>query len=283
MYRIMTKSGKQWWTRPYEGKVFRHNAGEIICSDALTLLRSLRNECADIVFLDPPFNLGKKYGKDICITDRKSESEYLEYMTNIISRSSEILLQGGALYLYHMPKWAIRLASEIEKHLHFRHWIAISMKCGFARGKRLYPAHYALLYYTKGEPAAFNRPKIPLPLCRNCQKELKDYGGYRKYVENGVNLSDVWDDISPVRHNRNKHRSSNELPEKILERIIQISGRPNGLIVDPFAGTGTSLFMASKYKMQFVGCDADIDSVKIMNQRLLAGRDKPIQQRGSIR
>ena len=269
---IVKKSKKRWWMRPYEGVVYRHQAGEIICRDALIFLRSLRRECADIVFLDPPFNLGKKYGRNSNAGDRKTESEYLEYMTQIITRSAEILHHGGALYLYHIPKWAVRLAAVAEKHLQFRHWIAISMKSGFVRGKRLYPAHYALLYYTKGEPAAFSRPKIPLPLCRRCQKELKDYGGYRKYVENGINLSDVWDDISPVRHNRHKHRASNELPETILERVVKISGRPKGLLVDPFAGTGTSLFIASKLGMGFVGCDADCLSVQVINQRLLSSR-----------
>ncbi len=60
--------------------------------------------------------------------------------------------------------------SLLEQHLDFRHWIAISMKNGFVRGDHLYPAHYALLYYTKGKPESFNRPKVPKPICGALQE-----------------------------------------------------------------------------------------------------------------
>src|SRR2546422_6918695 len=94
----------------------------------------------------------------------------------------------------------------LQGELPFRHWIAISMKGGFARGQYLYPAHYALLYLTKGQPGRFHRPKIDPPHCKKCGALLKDYGGYKKFISNGINLSDIWDDVSPVRHNRYKHR-----------------------------------------------------------------------------
>jgi len=266
--KIVMKSRKKWWKRFYEGNVYRHKTGEIIRSDALKFLESLRNGCADIVFLDPPFNLGKRYGRNGRAADRKNEHEYLKYMKQIIKRSAEILRRGGVLYLYHIPKWAIQLAPVIEKHLQFRHWIAISMKNSFVRGKHLYPAHYALLYYTKGEPTVFNRPKIPLPLCRKCRKELKDYGGYRKYLGDGINLSDVWDDISPVRHSKYKHRSANELPQDITDRIVTISGVRGGLLIDPFVGSGTSLVSAIKQGMEFVACDSDRTSVAVAVKRI---------------
>jgi site-specific DNA-methyltransferase (adenine-specific) len=266
--KIVKKSRKWWWKRIYRGTVYRHKTGEIVLGDALTVLNSLRDRCADIIFLDPPFNLGKKYGRNSRAADRKNEVEYLKYMEQIIRRSAEVLRHGGALYLYHMPKCAIRLASIAEEHLKFRHWIALSMKNAFVRGRHLYPAHYALLYYTKGEPTVFNRPKIPLPLCRRCQKELRDYGGYRKYVGNGINLSDIWDDISPVRHNKYKHRSANELPQDITDRIVAISGVRGGLLIDPFVGSGTSLVSAIKQGVQFVACDLDSTSVVVAVKRI---------------
>ncbi len=201
---------RRWWKKIPPGKLFQHAKGDIVCSDALIFLNALKDSCADIVFLDPPFNLGKKYGKNGSRHDLKKESEYLKYMEKIISRSADILKPGGALYLYHIPKWAIRLSPFLEEDLNFRHWIAISMKNSFARGNRLYPAHYALLYYTKGKPASFTRPKIPKPICAKCKRDLRDYGGYKKYVANGINLSDVWDDTSPVRHKKSKTRVANE-------------------------------------------------------------------------
>jgi len=231
------------------------------------MLNALRDACADIVFLDPPFNLGKRYGKNGSNGDLKAEADYKAYMSAVISRSSEVLKNGGALYLYHIPKWAIRLSPYLEKNLDLRHWIAISMKNGFVRGRRLYPAHYSLLYYTKGKPAAFHRPKIPKPICARCKRELRDYGGYAKYVENGINLSDVWDDVSPVRHRRTKTRAANELPQLILDRVVAISGVTGGLMVDPFAGAGTAIAAAIDAKMRFVAGDCEIEYCELMHAR----------------
>ena len=74
----------------------------------------------------------------------------------------------------------------------FRHWIAVSMKGTFPRGRKLYPAHYALLYFTKGVPRIFNRDQVrlPIPKSRHCNKDVKDYGGHRKYLNPlGLNLN----------------------------------------------------------------------------------------------
>lgn len=265
----LNQSGREWWKSIYRGSIYHHAQGEIVCDDALHCLNSLRESCADIVFLDPPFNLGKRYGKNGSHHDRQKESEYLDYMEKVIARSTIVLKAGGALYLYHIPKWAIRLSPYLEQQLDFRHWIAISMKNGFVRGDYLYPAHYTLLYYTKGKPAAFNRPKVPKPICARCKKDLRDYGGYREYVAHGINLSDVWDDVSPVRHRKTKSRTANELPFVIPERVITISGHSGGLVVDPFAGSGTTILAAIAAGMQFVGADCQVEYCELMHNRVL--------------
>lgn len=264
----MKESRCRWWQGTYKGSIYRHKQGEIVCDDALHVLNSLREKCADIVFLDPPFNLGKRYGKNGSHHDKKKESEYLQYMEKVISRSATILKDGGALYLYHIPKWAIRLSPFLEEHLDFRHWIAISLKNGFVRGDYLYPAHYALVYYTKGKPGTFKRPKVPKPICARCKKDLRDYGGYKKYVEDGINLSDVWDDVSPVRHRKAKTRTANELPLIIPKRAFAISGCSGGLIVDPFAGSGTTIIAALEADMHFVAADSQDEYYELMHSRL---------------
>lgn len=261
-------ANRRWWKSKPPGPVFRNVNGDIVCADALDCLNALADECADIVFLDPPFNIGKPYGKNGSKGDKKKEEEYLDYMQRVITRSAQILKDGGALYLYHIPKWAIRLAPYLENELVFRHWIAISMKNSFVRGNHLYPAHYALLYYTKGKPALFLRPKVPRPICAKCKKDLRDYGGYKKYVAAGINLSDVWDDVSPVRHRTTKTRIANELPLVIPKRIISISGKKMGLIVDPFAGSGSAPVAAVSAGMRFIACDSEEEYCELIASRL---------------
>jgi site-specific DNA-methyltransferase (adenine-specific) len=259
---------QEWWKITPPGTLIQHPSGDIVLADALEFLCALKEECADIIFLDPPFNLGKTYGKNGSKHDQKKEADYLAYMEKVVSKSAQVLKKGGALFLYHIPKWAILIASYLEEYLDFRHWIAISMKNGFVRGEHLYPAHYALLYYTKGAPAVFNRPKIPKPICARCRKDLRDYGGYKAFVADGINLSDVWDDISPVRHKKIKTRVANELPLVIPERVVAISGQKNGLFIDPFAGSGTAIVAAIAQQMKFVACDTESEYCTLIFDRL---------------
>ena len=243
--------------------------GTILCGDAYEFLEAMKSNSCDLIFLDPPFNLGKKYCKKYPKLDMKPEQEYKEWFKKILDESIRVLQPGGTLFLYHIPKWAMHFGAYLEDKLNFFHWITISMKNGFVRGNRLYPAHYSLLMYTKGKPNIFNRPKLKPVACRHCGGYIKDYGGYKSIIENkGINLSDVWDDVSPIRHQSKKNRAANELPEIIFERIFQMSGTPNNLYIDPFAGSGSGVIFASKYGMKFKCCDILMDNCHIINDRL---------------
>jgi site-specific DNA-methyltransferase (adenine-specific) len=202
--------------------------------------------------------------------DSTNEAQYFRFMSQILSEASRVLAPGGALFLYHLPKWAMILGRQVGRRLEFRHWIAVSMKNGFVRGRRLYPAHYALLYFTKGEPRVFKRPKVPIQLCRHCQKPVKDYGGYSHFVKNGINVSDIWDEFSPVRHKKRKHRKANELPIGLLRRVVAMSGRPRGVLVDPFVGTGTSLVAAVERRMTFLAADREASACTVAAKRVRA-------------
>jgi site-specific DNA-methyltransferase (adenine-specific) len=243
--------------------------GKIVNGEALDFLRSIESDTASIVFLDPPFNLGKKYSDFRPTSDRLSESKYRTWMVDVLVECARILKPGGVLYLYHLPMWAMRLGSTLEGFLNFRQWIAISMKNGFAPPNRLYPAHYALLSFSKGTPATFRRPKLKPAKCRHCGEIVKDYGGYLPLIlSKGINLSDVWDDLSPVRHAKYKFRSANELPKALFSRIFEMSGERGGLYVDPFGGGGSGVVAAVHYGMRFETCDIVVANCRLMRDRL---------------
>ena len=139
----------------------------------------------------------------------------------------------------------------------FRHWIAVSMLGTFPRGNKLYPAHYALLYFTKGTPKTFNRVRLPIPTCRHCHKDIKDYGGHRKYLNPaGLNLTDFWEDTSPARHTKNKSRwHINELKPTIPERCIEISTNVGDIVLDPFGGGGSTYITAERLHRHWIGTE----------------------------
>lgn len=246
--------------------VFTTQLGQLYHADCLTLLPNIESETVDTVFADPPFNLGKQYGHRV--DDNRPDGEYLAWCREWLSECIRVLRPGGALFVYNLPKWNIPLGAFLqqEQGLTFRHWIAVDIKFGLPIPGRLYPSHYSLLYYTKGKPKTFSRPRVPIPVCRHCGGEIKDYGGHRnKLNPEGLNLTDVWTDIPPVRHKSTKHRQGNELSVKLLKRVLEISTNLNDLVLDPFGGGGSTYEAAERMGRRWIGCEIQ-DCEPIINR-----------------
>jgi len=228
--------------------------GILFSADCLEVFKHVKDNSVDCIFADPPFNLGKEYGKGI--TDDLSEDAYLEWSYTWLTECVRILTPGGSLFVYNIPKWLIYFGNFLMSKMTFRHWIALTMKNTYPRGKNLYPAHYGVLYFTKGEPRVFHKVRTPIPVCRHCGKDIKDYGGHRdKLNKKGLSLTDFWEDTSPVRHRKYKTRVANELKPMIPERAILTSTDPGDIVLDPFGGGGSTYQMAEKHDRNWVGIE----------------------------
>ena len=237
--------------------VLHTNLGLLYRTDCMNLLSSIQDGAIDCIFADPPFNLGKDYGQGQG-RDLLQKNEYLDWCRTWIKEAIRVLKPGGAFFIYMLPRWAFHLAGFLEERgMNFRHWIALCMKGTFPRGKRLYPAHYAILYFTKGLPAVFNRVRLPIPKCRHCGGDIKDYGGHRKYLNPlGLNLTDFWEDTAPARHSKFKTRwHINELKPMISERCLAIATLPDQIVIDPFGGGGSTYEAAQTLRRYWLGTE----------------------------
>jgi site-specific DNA-methyltransferase (adenine-specific) len=230
--------------------------GELYQGDCLTFLKTLPSNSIDLVFADPPFNLNKEYKSKM--DDNISNLSYLSWCEDWLDECVRVLKYGGSLYLWNLPKWNTYFSTFLNDRLIFKNWIATDMKFSLPISGRLYPSHYSLLYYTKGiKPNVFHPDRLPLDLCKKCYREIKDYGGYKsKLNPKGINITDVWTDIPPVRHKSHKRREgANELSVKLLDRIIEMSSNENDLIFDPFGGSGTTYAVAEIKKRKWLGIE----------------------------
>ena len=256
--------------RPVE-PAYRTALGALFHGDCAVVLPAIRDEVVDTVFADPPFNLGKQYrgGTD----DQRGDHEYFDWCCAWLRECVRILKPGGALFVYHLPRWNILLGAYLhELGMEFRHWIAVEITAGFPIVGKLYPSHYGLLYFTKGKPRVFRRIRTPMQRCRHCGGEVKDYGGHRGAMNpRGVTLKDVWTDIPPVRHwkYKTKNRRANALSTKLLDRVVEMSTRPGDLVVDPFDGSGTTSAVCEAKARRWIGIE--IDYVDEIIDRLRGG------------
>lgn len=271
----------KWHARPFDhSPLFRDDSiephwvsglGALFADDCMRVLPSIHEEVVDTVFADPPFNLGKLYGKNT--NDKLPDHRYIEWCKAWLRECVRVLKPGGALFVYNLPKWNIPLGSYLgELGMEFRHWVAIEISACLPIPGRLHPSHYSLLYYTKGKPKTFRRIRTPIQTCRHCGGEVKDYGGHRGAMNpRGVTLKDVWTDIPPVRHwkFKSKQRAANALSTKLLDRVVELSTEPGDLVLDPFGGSGTTFVVCEAKHRHWIG--TEIDFAQAIVDRLETG------------
>ncbi|MBI3853046.1 MAG: site-specific DNA-methyltransferase [Verrucomicrobia bacterium] len=239
---------------------------KILRGDCLKLLRTLPDECVDVCFADPPFNLEKKYGK---YKDRLELDEYLAWCEAWITELVRVTKPTGSIFLHNLPKWLTYYAAILNRLAHFRHWIswdAMSMPLG----KTLLPAHYGIIFYTKAARGyKFFEIRAPHKRCRLCNGFLKDYGGKKDQMHAFGNLvSDVWTDIHRIKHNKRRDEHPCQLPVHLLERVILMSTDPGDVVLDPFLGTGTTAIAAKALGRHYIGMELDETYVRIAKQKL---------------
>jgi len=230
--------------------------GRLYQGDCMDLMPTLDSDSMDMIFADPPFNLNKLYPSSI--NDNLKTEGYLEWCEEWLTECIRLLKPGGALFVWNLPRWNVEIAAFLNGRLTFVHWIAVDIKYSLPIQRRLYPSHYSLLYYVKGPQArVFHPDRLPMQTCPHCAGDLRDYGGYKaKMNPKGVNLSDVWWDVSPVRHAKYKRRNgANELPLKVLDRVIEISTDEDDVVFDPFGGAGTTYMAAELKRRRWIGIE----------------------------
>jgi len=250
------KSAKSGKKHAIPSPKFSTKQGKLYRCDCLHLMQYMEADSVDLIFADPPFNLDKLYPSGM--DDDLKTHEYLHWCEQWLAECARVLRPGGSLLVWNLPKWNTHLASFLNHRLTFRHWISVDIKYSLPIASRLYPSHYALLYYCKGpKPRVFHPDRMPMPVCPHCCRDLRDYGGYKsKMNPKGVNLADVWTDIPPVRHAKYKRRkSANELSVRLLDRVIEMASDRGDVVFDPFGGSGTTYAVAEIKGRKWIGCE----------------------------
>ena len=140
---------------------FETSLGSLYQGDCLSVLADYESDCADLVFADPPFNLNKLYPSGM--DDNVKTETYLDWCQKWIEECIRILKPGGALLIWNLPRWNAALGGFLDGRMTFRHWIAVDIKYTLPIQKRLYPSHYALTYYIKGDkPNTFHADRLSM-------------------------------------------------------------------------------------------------------------------------
>jgi site-specific DNA-methyltransferase (adenine-specific) len=175
----------------------------------------------------------------------------------------------GSIMVHNIPKWLTYYAAFLNDIADFRHWIAWDAMSS-PLGKSLMPNHYGILYYAKDKKLnKYYDLRHPHKRCRKCNVLAKDYGGKKELLHPfGPLVSDVWTDLHRLRHAKRRDEHPCQLPETVLERLILMTTDEGETVLDPFAGTGTTLIAAKKLGRRYIGIELEANYVEIAERKL---------------
>ena len=209
------------------------------------------------------------------------DSSLAAYLVNMAVRllaMRRVLANTGSIYLHCDPTashYLKLLMDAIFGQRHFRNEIIwrIGWVSGYKTQKRGWIRnHDVILYYVKTSEAvnAFNKEYIPYPQ-GYVRRDGQPPKGKGVPMEDTWNCSaaDVLNSIMIMSFSGEKRGYPTQKPVALLERIIKASSPPQGLVLDPFCGCGTTLHAAEKHGRQWIGVDISKFSVGLMRDRIL--------------
>ena len=262
----------------------------LVHGDARDLGAEVANGSADLAYLDPPFKVEKSFGArqgkghrvrgEVAYDDTwESLASYLAWLEERVAAVRELLSDRGTLWL-HLDQRAVHEAKVLCDRLFGRPqfrgeviWVpgnGSKSKSGPGIG------HQTLLLYARGKEPIWNGkdPALREPFAATSQAmhfQRADADGrryrdrivngktYRYYADEGRAIGSVWTDCPAMVANTPLLAEGTgyptQKPLKLLDRIVRATSDVGSLVLDPFAGSGTTLVAAAAAERRFAGSD----------------------------
>jgi DNA modification methylase len=267
----------------------------IVQGDNLEFLRRMKAGSVPLIYIDPPFNTGKRQARTQIKTVRDAAGDrmgfggrryrtevlkvqaggsgygdhfddFLGFLRPRLEQAYRVLSATGSLFFhidYREVHYCKVMLDEIFGRQCFQNEIIWAYDYG-ARAKKRWPAkHDNILWYTKDpEQYTFN-----LDECDRIPYMAPGLVGAKKAAR-GKTPTDVWwhTIVSPT--GKEKTGYATQKPLGVLERIVKVHSNPGEKVLDFFAGSGTTGEAAAKHGREFVMVDESDDAVAVMKKRL---------------
>ncbi|MBU0489357.1 MAG: KilA-N domain-containing protein [Bacteroidetes bacterium] len=253
-----------------------------LCGDLLDMLVKLPSGIADLIIIDPPYNLDKNFNG--FKFKSSSNDDYLNYLRSWFPNVVNLLKENGSLYLCGDWKCTSALQQVMEENLTVLNRITWQREKGRGALSNWKNGMEDIWFGVKNKndyyfdvEAVKQKRKVLAPYKENGKP--KDW----EETENGnfrlTYPSNFWDDISiPYWSMPENTDHPTQKPEKLIAKLILASCPIDGVVLDPFLGSGTSSVVAKKLKRNYIGIEMNEEYGIWAEKRLeMAGNDNAIQ------
>lgn len=253
-----------------------------INADLLTALPLLPDEFADLIIIDPPYNLTKNFGGKV-FNERK-DSAYEEYLETWFSSVCKKLKSNGSLYLCGDWKCTAALQRVMEKELTVLNRITWQREKG--RGaKANWKNGMEDIWFGVKDPDSYYFNLDAVKIKRRVIAPYREGGkggkpkDWEESEEGNFRLtcpSNFWDDISvPFWSMPENTDHPTQKPEKLYAKLILASSKPGDLVFDPFLGSGTASVVAKKLGRHWCGIELCEEYCLLAEKRLELAESNP--------
>ena len=257
---------------------------KLILGENLDILKTIKNEGIDLIYIDPPFFSNRNYevifGDEAEIRSFEDRWEggvnvYVEWMKERVTELYRVLKPTGSFYLHcdwHASHHLRVMLDEVFGAKHFQNEIIWAYRTGGATQKRWSRKHDNIYFYTKTDNYTFNpqKEKSYMGVDYNTGNKnvvlYDDKDGLGKYTL--VNAKDWWEIGMMATSSKERLGYPTQKPEALLEKIIKASSNKGNIVLDSFCGCGTSLAVAQKLNRHWVGIDISPTAIKLVERRL---------------
>ncbi len=255
--------------------------GKLHRGDCVAGMKKLAAGSVQLAFADPPFNIGYEYDE---YDDRQEAEAYLDWSEQWIGQVHRVLADDGTFWLAIGDEYAAELKVISQKiGFHCRSWVIWYYTFGVNCQKKFNRSHAHLFHFVKDpKQFTFNDEAIRVPSARqlvyrdkraNPRGRLPDDTWILRpqdVPEGGFAADDdTW--YFPRVAGTFKERAGFhgcQMPEQLLGRIVRVSSNEGDVVMDPFAGSGTTLIVAKKLARAWVGFELSKDYATRVRTRL---------------
>lgn len=253
----------------------------LICGDANAILKKLPEASFDLLFADPPYNLNKAFGKEKFAS--VSMDGYEAWLDSWLGLCVPLLKDTASVYICGDWRSSAAIQRVGSRYFKLRNRITWEREKGRGAKANWKNAAEDIWFFTVSDDFTFNldavkqRRRVIAPYRENGKpkdwNESED-GNYRD-----THPSNLWTDITvPFWSMPENTDHPTQKPEKLLAKIILASTVPGDLVLDPFAGSGTTAVVAKKLGRRFIAIESDEQFCLLAAKRLeLAETDTSIQ------
>ncbi len=254
---------------------------EVILGDILKAYKFIPQNSVDLLFLDPPYNLSKQFHGNSF--NKTSEEKYTEWFKSWFDLLLPALKQTATVYICCDWQTSISIYHAIKDKLIIQNRITWEREKGRGAKSNYKNSYEDIWFATKSSNYKFNIDAVKLK--RKVIAPYRENGTPKDWEESGdgnfrlTHPGNLWTDISiPFWSMPENTDHPTQKPEKLLAKLILASTDKGDVVLDPFAGSGTTAVVAKKLNRNFYAVEISEEYVCLANKRLeIAETNKSIQ------